>query len=115
MESILEAAVEAGVRSAGYVLIRLPLEINDFFQEWLIEHYPLKAEHVMRLIRQSRNGKGYDATFGARMRGTGIYADMIENRFRLACKRLGLNQQHSPLDIRQFRVPLRSGDQMGLF
>jgi len=115
MEAILEAAVEAGARSAGYVLMRLPLEIKDLFQEWLIEHYPLKAEHVMSLIRQSRNGKEYDATFGARMRGTGIYADMIENRFRLACKRLGLNQQRSLLDTRQFRVPVRSGDQLALF
>ncbi len=115
MEAILEAAVEAGARSAGYVLMRLPLEIKDLFQEWLIEHYPLKAEHVMSLIRQSHNGKEYDATFGARMRGTGIYADMIENRFHLACKRLGLNQQRSLLDTRQFRVPVRSGDQLALF
>lgn len=115
MEAILEAAVDAGARSAGYVLIRLPLEIKDLFQEWLVEYYPFKAEHVMSLIRQSRDGKEYDATFGTRMRGTGIYADMIENRFRLACKRLGLNQQRSLLDTHQFRVPLRSGDQMGLF
>ncbi len=115
LEAILEAAVEAGARWAGYVLVRLPLEIKDLFQEWLIEHYPLKAEHVMSLIRQSHDGKEYDATFGARMRGTGIYADMIENRFRLACKRLGLNQQRVLLDTGQFRVPLRSGDQLGLF
>jgi DNA repair photolyase len=115
MEAILEAGVEAGARSAGYVLVRLPLEIKDLFREWLAEHYPLKAEHVMSLIRQTRNGKEYDAAFGSRMRGTGIYADMIENRFRLACKRLGLNQQRPSLDTRQFRVPLRSGDQMGLF
>lgn len=107
--------MEAGARSAGYVLVRLPLEIKDLFREWLAEHYPLKAEHVMSLIRQSHNGKEYDAAFGSRMRGTGIYADMIENRFRLACKRLGLNQQRPSLDTRQFRVPLRSGDQMGLF
>ena len=115
LEDILEAAVEVGARWAGYVLVRLPLEIKDLFQEWLVEHYPLKAEHVMSLIRQSHYGKEYDATFGTRMRGTGVYADMIENRFRLACRRLGLNQQRSPLDTRQFCVPLRSGDQLALF
>ncbi len=115
LEAILEAAVDAGARRAGYVLVRLPLEIKDFFQEWLLEHYPLKAEHVMSLIRQSHDGKEYDATFGTRMRGTGGYADMIENRYRLACKRLGLNQQRSSLDTEQFRVPLQSGDQLALF
>lgn len=115
LEAILEAAVDTGVRRAGYVLVRLPLEIKDLFQEWLLEHYPLKAEHVMSLIRQSHAGKEYDATFGTRMRGTGSYADMIENRYRLACKRLGLNQQRSSLDTGQFRVPLQSGDQLALF
>lgn len=115
METILEAAVEVGVRWAGYVLLRLPLEIKDLFQEWLIEHYPLKAEHVMSLIRQSHEGKEYDAAFGVRMRGTGVYADMIEYRFRLACKRLGLNQQRARLDTSQFRVPLRGSDQLTLF
>lgn len=115
LEAILEAAVDAGARRAGYVLVRLPLEIKDLFQEWLLEHYPLKAEHVMSLIRQSHAGKEYDATFGTRMRGTGSYADMIENRYRLACKRLGLNQQRVLLDTGQFRVPLQSGDQLALF
>ncbi|MEQ6341458.1 MAG: PA0069 family radical SAM protein [Gammaproteobacteria bacterium] len=115
MEAILKAANEAGARWAGYVFLRLPLEIKDLFKEWLTVHAPLRAEHVMSLIRQARDGKEYDANFGTRMRGTGIYADMIDNRFHLACKRLGLNQERLRLDTRQFCVPVRGGDQLTLF
>ncbi|MFZ5595313.1 MAG: PA0069 family radical SAM protein [Pseudomonadota bacterium] len=115
MEAILETAAEAGARWAGYVLLRLPLEIKDLFKEWLAEHAPLKAEHVMSLIRQSREGKENDAHFGSRMRGAGLYAQMIEQRFRLACKRQGLNRERLRLDTGQFRVPARAGDQLVLF
>ena len=115
MEAILETATEAGARWAGYVLLRLPLEIKDLFKEWLAEHAPLKAEHVMSLIRQSREGKENDAHFGSRMRGTGLYAEMIEQRFRLICKRLDLNRERLRLDTGQFRVPARAGDQLALF
>src|SRR5579872_2820691 len=81
MEHILEAAAAAGAMGAGYVLLRLPYELKELFQEWLKEHYPLKAEHVMSLIRQSRGGKENQSGFGTRMRGTGEYAELIAQRF----------------------------------
>jgi DNA repair photolyase len=92
MESILEKAASAGAVSAAYMLLRLPLEIRELFHEWLHQHYPLRAEHVISLIRQSRGGKDYDSNFGSRMRGEGHFADLLAQRFRVACKQLGLNQ-----------------------
>lgn len=92
MESILQQAAQAGVSSAAYMLLRLPLEIRDLFYEWLHQHYPLRAEHVISLIRQSRGGEDYDSRFGSRMRGEGHFADILSQRFRIACKKLGLNQ-----------------------
>ncbi|MFT4519106.1 MAG: DNA repair photolyase [Halioglobus sp.] len=93
MESILHKAKEAGAQSAAYMLLRLPLEIRDLFFEWLHEHYPLKAEHVISLLRQSRGGNDYDSRFGHRMRGTGTFADLLAQRFRVACKRLDINER----------------------
>ncbi len=115
MESVLVAAQEAGARSAGYVLLRLPLEIKDLFREWLEVNRPDSAKHVMSLIRQMRNGKDYDAQWQTRMRGTGPYAQMIAKRFQMATKRLGLNKEHSPLRIDRFKPPPRLGDQLALF
>ena len=77
--------------SAGWIMLRLPLEVAPLFRAWLDEHYPLRAAHVMSLVQQMRGGRDYDQRFGARMRGTGAFADLIEKRFELACKRLGLN------------------------
>ncbi len=114
METILEAAKAAGATSAGYVLLRLPLEVVELFEEWLTLHAPLKAEHVMSIVRQSRGGKTYDATFGKRMRGSGLFADMIAQRFRTAVKRLGLGQRDD-LDVSQFRPPKMARAQMELF
>jgi DNA repair photolyase len=114
IEDILGVCQKAGADSAGYVLLRLPLEIKELFKEWLATHYPLKAEHVMSLIRQSRGGKEYDSTFGKRMRGTGIFADMIAQRFATACRRLGLNRRSKPLDASGFK-PSRLSGQLGLF
>jgi DNA repair photolyase len=91
LERVLDAAAAAGARFAGYTVLRLPLEIAQLFVEWLQAHHPLRARHVMSLVRQMRGGKDYDSTFGVRMRGTGPIADLIERRFRIACKRLGLN------------------------
>jgi DNA repair photolyase len=91
MESILTAARDAGAHSASYILLRLPLEVRDLFFDWLRLHYPLRAEHVISLLRQSRNGADYDSRFGHRMRGTGTFADVLAQRFRLSCKRLGIN------------------------
>jgi DNA repair photolyase len=114
MESILEEARKAGARSAGYTVLRLPHEIKDLFAEWLNEHAPYKAKHVLSLIRQLRDGKLNDPNFGSRMRGTGEYADLIGKRFRLACQRLGLNKNDWSLDLTRFRPPPQAGDQLSL-
>jgi DNA repair photolyase len=105
MEQILEKTAEAGAKRGGYVLLRLPYELVDLFQEWLHRHYPLKADHVLSLIRQSRGGKLYDANFKSRMSGEGLFAEMISKRFRLACQRLQLNQSRAALRTDLFRPP----------
>jgi DNA repair photolyase len=115
MESVLAAAKDAGARSVGYVLLRLPLEIKDLFREWLETNRPDSAKHVMSLIRQMRGGKDYDAQWHTRMRGTGPYAEMIARRFHMAVKRLGLNTDSKPLRNSLFRPPPRRGDQLALF
>jgi DNA repair photolyase len=115
LEAILEAAAAAGARWAGYVLVRLPHEIKDLFREWLAEHYPDRAAHVMSLIRDMRGGRDNDPRFGTRMRGTGPYAQLLSNRFRLACQRLKLNSEpRTPLDTTRFRPPGRLGTQLQL-
>ncbi|HEY3638326.1 MAG TPA: PA0069 family radical SAM protein [Rhizomicrobium sp.] len=114
LESVLGAAVEAGAGSAGYVLLRLPLEIKDLFREWLEEKVEGRAKHVMSLIRQMRGGKDYDSQWHTRMKGTGPYAEMIARRFHMAVRRLGLNQGRSPLSTDKFRRPPRAGDQLRL-
>ncbi|MDZ7804571.1 PA0069 family radical SAM protein [Thiohalophilus sp.] len=115
IEQLLGECAAAGAESAGYVILRLPHEIKDLFVQWLQEHYPLKAEHVMNRIRDLRGGQAYRSEFGERMRGSGQYADLIAKRFALACKKHSLNRRTRELDCSQFRVPPRSGDQMGLF
>jgi DNA repair photolyase len=115
MEQVLSAAAECGARSAGYVLLRLPLEIKDLFREWLETNEPDRAKHVMSLIRQMRGGKDYDAQWNTRMKGTGPYAEMLAKRFHMATKRLGLNKESRPLSLTKFRKPARSGDQLSLF
>jgi DNA repair photolyase len=115
MEEILERAREAGASEAGYILLRLPHEVAPLFKEWLATHYPLKAEHVMSLVRQMRGGKDYDSTFGVRQRGTGSFAELLGKRFELACERLGLNAgRRGGLDTTRFRPP-RGGPQLALF
>ena len=115
LEAILEAAAAAGARWAGYVLLRLPYEIKDLFREWLAEHFPDRAAHVMSLIRDMRGGRDYDSRFGTRMRGTGPYAQLLGNRFRLACRRLELNSEpRTPLDTTRFRPPGPSVAQLQL-
>jgi DNA repair photolyase len=89
LEDILQHAREAGAVDAGYVLLRLPHELKDLFEEWLIGHEPLKARHVLNRIYEARGGKAYDAAFGSRMRGTGHYADLLAQRFRLAVRKNG--------------------------
>lgn len=114
LETVLETAKDAGARSAGYVLLRLPLEIKDLFREWLEANEPGRAKHVMSLIRSMRGGKDYDAQWNTRMRGTGPYAEMIARRFHLAVRRFGLNTDHRPLDTRQFKRPAQPGQQLEL-
>jgi DNA repair photolyase len=115
LEAILEAAAAAGARAAGYVLLRLPYEIKDLFREWLAEHYPDRAAHVMSLIRDMRGGRDNDPRFGTRMRGTGPYAQLLGNRFRLACRRLRLNSEpRTPLSTALFRPPGPSVAQLRL-
>ncbi len=105
MEEILDAAADAGAVSASYILLRLPGEVKNLFQEWLAEHYPAKAGHVMSILRQSRGGKTYDARFGWRRRGTGVFADMIAMRFKLALQRCRLQPSVPSLDTSLFRRP----------
>jgi DNA repair photolyase len=114
IEKILEAAAEAGAGAAGYVLLRLPLEIKELFADWLAEHYPDRADRVMSLVRQTRGGGLYQNEWGMRQTGTGAYADQIAKRFDLARKRHGLDQGHPPIDESRFRRPPRAGDQMKL-
>ncbi len=115
LEAVLEAASDAGATSAGYVMLRLPHEVGPLFTEWLQQNYPLKAEHVMNAIRGVRGGKNYTAKFGERMTGSGDYATLIAQRFRLACRRLGLNREDRKLDCSKFQVPAAAGDQLALF
>src|SRR5271170_3508869 len=114
LEAILAAAREAGALRANFTLLRLPLEIKELFTEWLETHAPNKAKHVLSLIRQSRGGKLNDPNFHDRFVGTGPYADLMARRFRLACRKLGLNQTKLTLDTTQFRLPPRAGDQLAL-
>lgn len=115
MEQVLERAAQAGADSASYVLLRLPLEVRDLFVEWLERHFPLRARHVMSLINQMRGGKDYDSEFGTRMRGTGLFAELIAKRFELACARHGLHRTRAPLDATLFKVPTPPSDQLDLF
>ncbi|HEY2275529.1 MAG TPA: PA0069 family radical SAM protein [Steroidobacteraceae bacterium] len=115
MERILEASAAAGVRWAGYVLLRLPYEVKDLFREWLAEHYPDRAAHVMSLIHEMRGGRDNDPRFGSRMRGTGPYAQLLRSRFKLACQRLKLNSTtRGELDTTLFRPPGPAGAQLRL-
>ena len=113
LENILEAAHAAGVRAAGYVLLRLPHEVKELFEAWLETHEPGKAAHVMSRIRDTRGGKDYDSRFGVRMRGTGDYAELLAKRFAMAERRLGFGD-FPPLDASQFRPP-RITPQLELF
>ena len=119
IEAILAEARAAGAESASWVLLRLPLEIEDLMREWLEAHVPDRAERVLSLVRQSRGGKLYRAEFGRRMTGEGPYAQMIAQRFRLACERLGLARRTGTLDRTRFTVPdsvtAASTAQMSLF
>lgn len=110
IERILDAARAAGARDAGYVILRLPLEVSPIFKDWLLRHYPDRYRHVMSLVRSMRDGKDYDADWGKRMKGTGPYAWQIGRRFEIAARRLGLNAQKTPLRTDLF-TPARKGSE----
>ena len=119
LEHVLEAAAAAGATEAAYVIMRLPNELKELFKEWLAEHYPQRAEHVISIVRQMRGGRDNDPNFGSRMTGTGNYAELIEKRFDIACRRYGLNGHGAPrrrpdLDCSRFRPPALGG-QISLF
>ncbi|MFS8042530.1 PA0069 family radical SAM protein [Xanthobacter sp. AM33] len=115
VERILDAARAAGASEAGYVMLRLPLEIADLFREWLVTHFPDKARHVLGLIRQMHGGKEYDSSFGKRMRGEGPYAWTVGRRFEIAARRLGLTGRGLKLTTSHFRRPAPAGIQLSLF
>ncbi|HVI33071.1 PA0069 family radical SAM protein [Phenylobacterium sp.] len=115
LEAILERSAAAGARGAGYVALRLPLEIKDLFREWLETDHPDRAGRVMSLVRQMRGGKDYDSQWGKRMRGEGPIADLLSKRFAAAKKRYDLEFRFDGMDLTQFRVPPKAGDQIDLF
>ena len=114
LERILEACRDAGARSAGYVLLRLPHELKDIWREWLQLHFPERAAHVMSLVNQMRGGKDYESGFGTRMRGTGPFAQLVEQRFRKAYARSGFGRL-PPLDTTSFVPPRADSPQGSLF
>ena len=115
IERILDAVAATGVRHAGYVLLRLPLEVRDLFREWLMANFPDRYRHVIKLIRDMRGGKDYDSTFGTRMTGTGPIAWMIGRRFEVAAEKLGFNTTTVKTTTEHFRPPLPAAEQLDLF
>ncbi|BBL71055.1 PA0069 family radical SAM protein [Methylogaea oryzae] len=115
MEAILSAAAQAGAVHAGYQLLRLPLEVAELFQAWLKEQEPLKAEHVMSRVRDAREGRDNDSRFETRQLGTGAYAGLLRQRFRLAERKAGLAADFPALNTALFKPPLLPGEQMSLF
>jgi DNA repair photolyase len=115
MEHILEAARDAGATAASSIVLRLPWEVSPLFQQWLKQHVPERAERIMARVREMRGGKDNDPKFGTRMTGTGIWAQMIRQRFDKASARLGFNRTRFELDLTQFRRPSAQPGQASLF
>ena len=109
IEAILAAAAEAGARTAGSILMRLPHEVKELVEAWLAEHYPDRAARVLSLIRQCRDGRLNDPDFGSRMHGTGQFAELIRRRFLAACRRHGLDRRDYPARTDLFRPPREDG------
>lgn len=109
MEQVLEAAYEAGARRAFYQVLRLPWELAPMFHQWLQLHYPDRAERVMARVQDLHGGKDYDADFASRMKGKGIWADLLRQRFTKTCDRLGFNRDREPLDLSRFRPAALKG------
>ncbi|SAK76772.1 radical SAM domain-containing protein [Caballeronia calidae] len=108
MERVLEACAEAGATSASYIVLRLPWEVAPLFKDWLAAHFPDRADRVMSRVRDMRGGKDYDSNFATRMKGEGLWADMLKQRFQKATRRLGLNaRQRGILDMSEFQRPAK--------
>lgn len=114
LEAILEAVKAAGAVAASSIVLRLPREVAGLFEDWLTEAYPDRAKRVMARVRELHGGKTYDPAFGKRMVGQGAWAALIQQRFRLATRRLGLDRKLSPLRCDLFAPPARAGDQLSL-
>ncbi len=119
MEKIMEASARAGARHAGYVLLRLPLELRQMFEDWLHTHFPERARHVLSLIRQTRDGNLNDPRFHHRFTGQGVYADLLTRRFTRAARQFGFGEVRTQLDCDRFTVPAGAmetpSSQMSLF
>ncbi|NVO55387.1 PA0069 family radical SAM protein [Rhodobacteraceae bacterium B1Z28] len=115
LEQLLEAGRDAGADAASWIMLRLPREVSQLWQEWLATHEPARAEKVMSQLREMHGGREYDPRWGHRMRGEGEYAQMIAKRFKLAVKRLGLDTHSEPLRCDLFTKPPQAGDQLSLF
>ena len=116
LEEIVAASAKVGAQSINYIMLRLPHEVAPLFADWLQQHYPDRADHVLQRIMDMRGGKLYDSRFGKRMTGEGVFADLINQRFHVARRKYGLDGNRlSFLDCRRFKVPLKEGDQMPLF
>ncbi len=115
IEALLAAAQGAGATAASYIALRLPREVSELFQQWLAQHVPDRAAKVMARVRELHGGQDYDPAFGIRMRGEGLWADLIARRFRVAVDRLGLRVRLPPLRTDLFAPPAQNGDQLSLF
>jgi DNA repair photolyase len=114
IEKILKAVSLCGVKEAGYIMMRLPLEVKDLFREWLDDNFPDRAAKVMSLVREVRGGRDNDPNFGTRMTGTGVYAWTTGRRFQLAAEKLGLNKDRVKLRTDLFKRPAVAGEQLAL-
>ncbi len=112
LEAILEAAVQAGAVNGAYILLRLPHEVKDLFAQWLADHFPQRAEHVLSVLRQCRDGQLYRSDFATRQSGTGIFAQLMARRFAVAARRLGLDKPRPRLRTDLFAPPPQAGDQL---
>ncbi len=116
MESILQTAKAAGAQRAAYILLRLPREVKDLFRDWLAQHFPLTAAHVMAQVQDLRGGRDNDSAFGARMTGVGPVAELIKKRFEVACRKWGLaTGRGASLDCSRFQKPVTLSPQMSLW
>ena len=115
LEAILEAGRDAGAEAASHISIRLPREVSPLFQDWLATHYPDRAAKVMARVRELHGGKDYDAEWGKRFQGEGVWANLMARRFKVAIARLGLDKILPPLRSDLFAPPPRKGDQLALF